>query len=41
MDLVDLVKLIVSREEWKEAHNFKEDTADAPIVHFVVIVSVG
>jgi hypothetical protein len=40
VDFVHLVKLIVAWEERKEAHDFKEDAAYAPIVHFVVVISV-
>lgn len=41
VDLVDLVKLVFTREEWKERENFEEDATYAPDVHFVAVVAVG
>jgi len=40
VDLVNLVDLVISREEWKETDDFEEHTADTPEVHFVSVVSV-
>ena len=40
VDLVDLVFLIIAREEWEETQDFKEYTANSPYIHLVVIVSV-
>ena len=41
MDLVHLINFIIAWEEGKERENFKENTANTPNVHLVVIVSVG
>ena len=38
MDSIDLVELILSWEQREEAHYLEEYTADAPDVHFIVIV---
>ena len=40
MNLVDLVKFVVSREEWKQREDLKEDAASSPNIHFVPIVTV-
>lgn len=41
MNFVDLVELVVSWEQRKEAQNFEEDAANSPDVHFVTVVAVG
>ena len=38
VDFIDLVQLIRSWEQREEAHYLEEYTADAPDVHFIVIV---
>ena len=40
MDAVDLVKLIVSREQGEEREHFEEHTSHSPNVHFVVVVAI-
>ena len=40
MDLVHLVQLVVSREQWEQSEHFKVDAADSPVVHLMVIVAV-
>lgn len=41
MNFVDLVEFVGTREERRECQNFKEDTADAPVVHLVIVVSIS
>lgn len=41
MNLVDLVQLVITREEGKERQNFKHNAPDAPDIHFITIVAVG
>jgi hypothetical protein len=36
-----LVKLVVAWEEWEESKYFKEHTSNAPVVHFVVVVTIS
>jgi hypothetical protein len=40
MNFMYLIKLVISREEREEWEDLKEDTADAPVVHFVIIVAI-
>lgn len=40
MNFVDLVQLIVAREEWEQRQNFKENTTHTPNVHLVTVVAV-
>ncbi len=41
MDLADLVQFVVPWEEGHEGEQLKKDAADAPDVHFVIVVPVG
>ena len=41
VDLVNLVQLVVAREERVERNDLEEHAADAPQVHLVAIVAVG
>lgn len=41
VDFVDLVELVVSGEERKQAHNLKHHAANAPDVHLVAVVAIG
>jgi len=41
VDLVHLVKLVVAGEEREEREDLEENAANAPVVHLVVVVSVG
>lgn len=41
MDLINLIKFVISREKWTQRENFIHYTAYAPNVHFIAIVSVG
>jgi hypothetical protein len=41
MNFVHLVKFVVAREQREQGKNLEVDTADAPVVHLVVVVSVG
>lgn len=41
MDLVDLVKLIVSWEERVQGYNFEEHAAYPPNIHLVAVVPIG
>ena len=41
MDLVHLVKLVVPWEDGEQAEHLEEDATDAPVVHLVVVVTVG
>ena len=41
MDLVNLVQLVVAREQRKQRDDFKHDASDAPKVHLVAVVAVG
>ena len=41
MNLMHLVKFVVSREEGKQGQYFKVDATDSPVVHLVVVVSIG
>jgi hypothetical protein len=41
MDLVDLVELVISWEQWAEREDFVHNTADAPYVHFVTVIAIG
>jgi hypothetical protein len=40
MNFMYLIKLVISREERKEREDLKEDTADAPVVHLMIIVAI-
>ena len=40
VDLVDLVQLVVAREQWKKRQYLEKDAADAPNVHLVPIMSI-
>ena len=40
MYFVDLVELVVSREQWKQRQYFEKDAANSPNVHFVSIVTI-
>lgn len=41
MNFVYLIHLVVSGEERKEGQNFKKNTTNSPVVHFVIVVSVS
>ena len=41
MDLVNLIYLIISREEGEKRDDFEEDAADTPKVHLVAVVAIG
>ena len=41
MDLMHLVKFIVSWEQREKGQDFKVDTADSPVVHLMIVVAVG
>ncbi len=41
VDFVNLVQFVVAREEGEQRKNFEKHAADAPIVHFVVVVAVS
>lgn len=41
MNFIDLVKLVVPREERVQRNNFKKNTSYTPNVHFVAIVTVS
>jgi hypothetical protein len=41
MNFVDLVELVVAREERKQGEHFKIDAANAPVVHLMIIVAVS
>ena len=41
MDLVDLIKLVIPREEREQGQDFKIDAAHAPVVHLVVVIAVS
>jgi hypothetical protein len=41
MNFVDLVELVVAREERVQREHFKVHASDSPVVHFVVVVAVG
>jgi len=41
MNFVDLVKLIITREEGEERKHFEEDTTHSPDVHLIPIVAIG
>ena len=41
MDFLNLVHLVVAREQWEKRKHFEEDATQAPIVHLVVVVSIG
>lgn len=41
MNFVNLVKLIVAREEWEEREHFKKNASHSPIVHLVIIISIS
>ena len=40
MDLVNLIELILTWEEWEQGQNFKEDATDTPNVHLVAVMTV-
>ena len=40
MNCMYLIKLVISREQREEREDLKEDTADAPVVHLVIIVAI-
>jgi hypothetical protein len=41
MNPMDLIKFIISWEQWKKGEHLKENTANTPIVHFMIIITVG
>ena len=41
MNFVHLIKFVVAWEQREEGKYFEVDTADTPVVHLVVVVSVG
>ena len=41
MDLVNLIYLIISREEGEKRDDFEEDAADTPKIHLVAVVAIG
>lgn len=41
MNFVNLIHLVVSGEEREEGQNFKKNTTNAPVVHFVIVVAVS
>ena len=41
MDLVHLVKLIVTWEQREKSEDFKIDTSDSPIVHLMIVIAVS
>ena len=41
MNLVDLVELIISWEEWAEGEDFVHNATDTPDIHFVTVIAVG
>ena len=41
VDLVDLVELVLAREQGEQRKDLEEDAAHAPHVHLVVVVALG
>lgn len=41
MYFLDLVDFVVPGEECEEREHFEEHAADAPHIHFVVVVAIG
>ena len=41
MNFVDLVELIVAREEREQRKDLKIDATNTPVVHLVIVVAVG
>ena len=41
MNFVNLVKLVGSREQRSQREYFKENAANAPVIHLMVIVPIG
>ena len=41
MDLVDLIKFVISREKRTEWQNLKHNAADSPDVHFVRVITIS
>ena len=40
MNFVNLVKFIVTGEEWEQRDDFEHDTADSPQIHLVAVVAI-
>ena len=36
-----LIKFVIPWEKWKKCQHLKEYTANSPVVHFVIVVSIG
>lgn len=41
MNFLNLVHLIVAREEWEKSKHFEKHTAQTPIVHLVIVVAIS
>jgi hypothetical protein len=41
VNFMNLVKFIIAWKEREETEHLKEDTANAPVVHFVIVVTVS
>lgn len=41
MNFVYLIHFVVSGEEREEGQNFKENTTNSPVVHFMIVVAVS
>lgn len=40
MNLVDLVKFVISREKWEKCKDLEIDAPYSPVVHFVIVVTI-
>ena len=40
MNFMDLVKLVVSGEQWEQRQHFKKDAANTPVIHLVIVVTI-
>lgn len=41
MNFVNLIELVVAREQRAQSKHLEEDAADSPVVHLVVVVAVS